>query len=112
VLIAGRGPFVLLESNGFLMPGMTDASMMGMRSLEEQNIGKDDAVLELPTLHVHGLLDEGLEFHRRLLERCEKSSTRLVEWEGGHRVPIAKEPVDMIVEGILVMARETGVFKL
>ena len=40
---------------------------------------------------------------------CEKENTRLIEWNGAHRVPIGSKVVSTIVGEILAVARETGV---
>ncbi|KAJ3474663.1 hypothetical protein NLG97_g9743 [Lecanicillium saksenae] len=67
--------------------------------------------LRLPTLHVHGLQDKGLHMHRDLLRlHCTSNSTRLIEWDGYHRVPIKTKDVSRLVREILDMAEETGVF--
>lgn len=66
-------------------------------------------VITLPTLHVHGLLDPGIERHRKLLELyCAKGTTRLVKWVGDHRLPIKTADVEMVVKGVLDIAWETG----
>ena len=67
-------------------------------------------VIGLPTLHVHGLKDPGIERHRKLLELyCKRGTTRLVEWEGDHRLPIKSVDVDLVVAKVMEMAWETGV---
>jgi predicted esterase len=110
VLMAGRGPLVQLEPNGTTKPGLVDPSQM--LALHHPVPGKSDAMLHKPTLHVHGLLDEGLTYHRQLLEYyCEKGSARLIEWNGPHRVPVIKAQVEKIVEQVIEMAKETGVFE-
>lgn len=66
-------------------------------------------VLDLPSLHVHGLRDIGLEAHRRLLDLyCMPGRTRLVEWDGGHRLPFKSGDVQAVVTQILDMAKECG----
>lgn len=63
-----------------------------------------------PTVHVHGMADAGLELHRRLLnEYCEKGTTRLVEWEGAHRIPIKGSDVEPVVRAIWDVAEEAGI---
>jgi hypothetical protein len=110
ILLAGRGPLLALDpsipiggetvigvngEDGFIWPGY----------YEEEPIR-----LHLPTVHVHGLQDPGLHLHRRLLEDCcEEESTRLMEWNGNHRVPIKTADVAALVEAILAVAKETGV---
>ncbi|KAL4745578.1 serine hydrolase FSH [Aspergillus terricola var. indicus] len=88
VLMAGRGPLMLAEDG----PGT------GQR-----------LQLRLPTVHVHGTRDQGLAMHRELLYRdCAKGSTRLVEWDGDHRVPTKGKDVALVVAAILDAAREAG----
>ncbi|KAL4997565.1 serine hydrolase FSH [Aspergillus recurvatus] len=88
VLMAGRGPLVLLEEGP-----ETDQRLQ----------------LRLPTIHVHGTRDRDLAKHRELLHRdCEKGSTRLIEWDGAHQVPTKGKDVALVVAAILDVARETG----
>ncbi|KAH8799824.1 serine hydrolase FSH [Xylogone sp. PMI_703] len=95
VLLAGRAPLLSLEPDSDTL-FTDDASDLGL--------------LQLPTLHVHGLRDPGLSMHRDLLHKCcEKGSTRLIEWDGDHRVPIKSKDVAAVVAEILDIARETGV---
>ena len=64
----------------------------------------------MPTLHVHGMADEGLHLHRKLLhEYCSKDSTALVEWEGAHRIPLKSKDVDRVIGAIYDIAEKTGV---
>jgi hypothetical protein len=90
VLMAGRAPLVSLGP---------DTRTLGL--------------LQLPTIHVHGLRDAGISMHRDLLHRhCEKGSVSLVEWDGDHRVPIQTKDVGAVVVKILHVARATGVLRL
>lgn len=89
VLMAGRRPLVALE----------DGPEPEQRSR-----------LRLPTIHVHGTRDQGLAMHRELLHRdCEKGSTRLIEWDGDHRVPTKTKDVALVVAAILDVALEAEV---
>ncbi|KID94528.1 citrinin biosynthesis oxydoreductase CtnB, partial [Metarhizium majus ARSEF 297] len=66
-------------------------------------------VLRLPTLHVHGLQDPGIQRHRCLLERyCAPATARLVQWDAGHRLPVKTADVKAVVAEVLRLARETG----
>lgn len=86
VLLAGRGPLI-------------SATPMHTRDL-----------LRFPTIHVHGLTDPGLDLHRKLLyENFDKRHTRLIEWDGEHRVPIKTKDVADIVKEIISMARRIGI---
>lgn len=96
VLIAGRGPLLSMDPDPDHDP--------------ELNRGRADAVdqerlLRMPTIHVHGLRDVGIEMHRELLYKyCQKGSTRLVEWDGDHRVPIRTKDVAAIVAEMMYIA--------
>ena len=62
----GSGPIVSLDPN---LIGLSDYP-------DGQCLEKGEHVLRLPTIHVHGQQDQGLDLHRRLRdEYCE--STRL-----------------------------------
>ena len=81
VLIAGRGPLVVLR------PAKNPASW------------EYAALLDIPTIHMHGLNDPNLHLHRRLLyEQCEEACASLLEWDGGHRVPVKTRDVAKLVE--------------
>ena len=94
VIMAGRGPPVLTEELKNLMEAQAH----------------DDCRLRLPTLHVHGLLDPGLEVHRRMFRQWfEPGSAKLVEWDGNHRLPFKKADVTAVVESLLAVAAQAGV---
>lgn len=111
VLMAGRGPLVSLErgGGGRGLDGAGDLTI-GREVGDRVGGGGEDVVLRVPTLHVHGKIDTGILFHKELEKRwCESENVRVVEWEGGHRVPIVKTVVEEIVKRILEMARDSGV---
>lgn len=67
-------------------------------------------VLRLPTIHVHGLNDNGLHLHRKMLKQYhDPESATVIEWDGTHRVPIKKTDVERITKEIYRVAREQGV---
>lgn len=70
VLMAGRGPLVSLEPEGVMVPGLSEASEDGTEGIPHYEVFGRGGRLRMPTLHVHGLLDEGLILHRKMLERC------------------------------------------
>jgi len=111
VLLAGRGPLVSLDPDLTLAAYLIDASQIGSENLPNQHLLRTkEHILRLPTIHIHGMQDKGLELHRRLLEDyCEKESTKVVEWNGDHRIPIKEEDVSAVVRGILALAKETGI---
>lgn len=113
-LLAGRAPLVSLDPNLVMNSALVDVSQCTMEfdHFPDGTSGeKREHVVRLPTIHVHGLRDPGLHLHKRLLDQyCEIGSTRLVEWDGDHRLPIKTKDVAAIVEQILEVASETGVF--
>ena len=111
VLLAGRGPLIAMEPQLIRTPALADASEIGSSSaLHEPTWRGKEHVLYLPTIHVHGLQDPGLGLHRLMLEHyCDKDSTRLIEWDGDHRVPIKSKDVAAVVAQILDVANQTGV---
>ncbi|KFZ15959.1 hypothetical protein V502_05308 [Pseudogymnoascus sp. VKM F-4520 (FW-2644)] len=109
VLLAGRGPLVSLTPELPMPRGLVDASTISTLS-HEQNLRSTDHILQIPTIHVHGMHDPGLILHRELLEQyCGRTSARLVQWDGEHRVPIKTKDATAVVSEILSMARDTGV---
>ncbi|KAI9742966.1 MAG: hypothetical protein M1818_003261 [Claussenomyces sp. TS43310] len=113
VLLAGRAPLVALD------PDLTDS--LALADADELTTGAfaqitgtflqgSDHVLRLPTLHVHGQKDPGLASHRRLLaDFCRAGTTRLVEWNGDHRVVIQAADVAAVADEILALSKQTGV---
>ena len=98
VLMAGRPPLVDLESDDYRL------------STTEAQTRDKEGRLRLPTIHVLGLQDPGLDFHERLLDECcEKGSARLIEWDGDHRIPIKTKDVAAVVEQIVAVGKETGI---
>lgn len=65
---------------------------------------------QTPTIHVHGLQDPGLDYHRVLLEDwCELGTTTLIEWEGNHRLPIKTGDVVPVVDSLVRVLKRQGV---
>lgn len=94
VLLAGRGPLVTLHTS--------------LESFFGSGEDVREPVLKLPTVHVHGLQDEGLAFHRSLRDLCcVAESTKTVEWEGNHRVPIKAPDVAAVVRALTAIYEET-----
>ncbi|KAL4775832.1 serine hydrolase-domain-containing protein [Aspergillus nidulans var. acristatus] len=106
VLLAGRAPMVSLSLSE---EDEADSPLTDTSYGTAFGFGFDPA-LYLPTIHVHGLKDPGLPLHRDLLDHgCEYGSTKLIEWEGGHRVPIKSQDVVPVVQAMLDIARKAGV---
>ncbi|RDW63799.1 hypothetical protein BP6252_11344 [Coleophoma cylindrospora] len=111
ILIAGRGPLVSLDSDLVLNPPLPDASQITdyRNSSGGMSTEKNSHVLRIPTLHVHGLEDEGIELHRHLFrDFCDESTRTLVEWDGNHRVPLKFKEVSWIVNQIRELDKATS----
>lgn len=109
ILLAGRAPLGNLNPDVLTSPALVGAGDLSEGFKFCKEVG-DDTLLRMPTLHVHGMADEGLHLHRKLLhEYCSQDSTMLVEWEGAHRIPLKSKDVDMVVGAIYEIAESTGV---
>jgi len=111
VAMAGRAPTVDLEPHIFKSPLLARPTQIELGVIQDTNDVLGDAhVLRLPSIHVHGLADPGLHLHQELYENyTDPSCTKLIQWDGGHRVVLKSTDVQPIVDAILQMARETGV---
>ncbi|KAL4893535.1 serine hydrolase FSH [Aspergillus ambiguus] len=109
VLFAGRGPLVWLMPDLPKPHGLVDAEAPSTHPAPAWlNLGSSGDMLQLPTIHVHGLKDPVLDRHRELLrEYCDPLHATLLEWEGDHRMPIKSGEVEPIVEQIHKTARES-----
>ncbi|KAJ5675033.1 uncharacterized protein N7477_004967 [Penicillium maclennaniae] len=109
VLFAGRGPLVWLMPDLPQPHGLVDAATPFTHTPPAWlTRGSDEHMLRLPTIHVHGMRDPGLDQHRDLLrEYCDPLQATLLEWEGDHRMPIKSRDVETIVQQIHKLARET-----
>ncbi|KAK0775860.1 hypothetical protein LTR03_015497 [Friedmanniomyces endolithicus] len=106
VLLAGRSPLVSL-CEWSRSPACVTAGEISEGFHYE---GESPHVLRLPTIHVHGLNDQGLHLHRKMLRQYhDPRATTVIEWEGTHRVPIKKTDVEPIADAIYKVAREQGV---
>ncbi|KAL9639037.1 MAG: hypothetical protein Q9164_001172 [Protoblastenia rupestris] len=113
VLMAGRGPIVSLDPDLVMNPALIDASQIGLSEYPDQQcLEEGEHVLRLPTIHVHGLQDQGLEMHRHLRDEYCEDGARLIEWDGKHRVPIKAKDVAAVVQQIYIVAKEEGVLGL
>ncbi|KAI1086321.1 serine hydrolase FSH [Rostrohypoxylon terebratum] len=113
VLMAGRAPIVNLAPDVFQSSMLHHPSQIGlMGGPDLMDIMKGEHILKIPTIHVHGLSDPGLHLHRELYdEYCDRTTTRLYEWDGNHRVLLKLTDVNPLVEEILDVAKETGALK-
>lgn len=111
VALAGRAPLVNLEPGVFESSLLSDPSEIGLTGgqpdLMEMAAGRH--ILRLPSIHVHGLTDPGLHLHQELYEQyMDPACTRLVQWDGAHRVVLKGTDVQPVVDAILAVAKETG----
>ena len=106
VLLAGRSPIVSFSEYS-KSEACVDAGAVSEGFKFE---GKSPHVLRLPTIHVHGLQDQGIHLHRKMLEQYHDPATStVIEWDGNHRVPIKKVDVEKITKEIYRIAKEQGV---
>ncbi|KAJ5118122.1 hypothetical protein N7448_004231 [Penicillium atrosanguineum] len=98
VLLAGSAPLVFLDQDWELLSVFKSLP----RTLDL------DPVLTIPTIHMHGLRDEGIHRHRKLFESCTPNTSRLIEWDGDHRVPIKSKDVALLVHQMREVADETS----
>ena len=97
VLMAGRAPLC-----------MNPSVYKGSRAASSGPAGS--TLIDTPTVHVHGLRDAGIELHRCWIKNyCKEGSARVVEWDGGHRVPITTKDVFLLVDAVIQLGRETGI---
>lgn len=109
ILLAGRAPLSNLNPEILTSESLVSAGDLSEGFQFGEKVEKE-ILLTKPTLHVHGMADQGLHLHRKLLQDyCEKGSTTLVEWEGAHRIPLKSKDVDRVVEAIYNLAEGTGV---
>jgi hypothetical protein len=110
ILMAGRAPLVCLDPETFNSSMMCEPSQIGLTGLPDlMDAASEDHLLKLPSIHVHGLYDPNLNLHRDLLENyCDGDTVRVLEWDGGHRVPLKSSDINPLVEYILEIAEETG----
>jgi len=118
ILLAGRGPPVALDPARGVPRGVVGAAAVGaMMAAAAAGAAMTESpprcgpveVVRIPSIHVHGLLDPGLHFHRRLAaEWFDARAVVCREWAGGHRVPIKTGDVGPLVEEILGMDAVTG----
>ncbi|KAF4556260.1 Esterase citA-like protein [Elsinoe fawcettii] len=106
VIMQGRHP--LVSFSGYSKhPAVCEA---GALSEGWDYQGEFDRKLSLPSVHVHGLQDYGLELHRRLMNQyCDPKSVTLVEWDGAHRLPIKTDDVSKVCQAIWKVARSQGI---
>jgi pimeloyl-ACP methyl ester carboxylesterase len=113
ILLAGRAPLVALDMDLTDSLALADADELTTGAFAQVTgsfLKGSDHVLRLPTLHVHGKKDPGVANHRRrLTDFCKAGTTRLVEWDGDHRVVIQAADVAAVANEIVALSKQTGV---
>ncbi|KAK6073697.1 citrinin biosynthesis oxidoreductase CtnB [Seiridium cupressi] len=113
VILAGRAPPVALDSGFFNSTMLCDPSQLDIaRPPDLIDAMSEDHRVRVPTIHMQGLLDQGLHLHREMLEDyCIEGTTRLIEWDAAHVVALKRTDVNRLVMQILEVAGETGVLQ-
>ncbi|KAL7895494.1 serine hydrolase FSH [Trichoderma sp. SZMC 28014] len=113
VVMAAPAPVVFLDESGKLpkprhMP-YANERMDHFSDWPEEGVDGEH-LIRAPILHVHGLQDGNLVNHRRLYKLYSKKGTaKLMEWNGGHRLPIQTSDVERLVNGIRAIAESVGI---
>jgi len=106
VLLAGRSPLVWLDSDSNAPPGLANDATTYAASQVDVPVAER---LRVPTLHIHGLRDPGLESHRELLKQCcDATSARVLEWDGVHSVPLKTVDVRPLADAILSLTESSA----
>ena len=105
VIMAGRAPPYSLSSitqKSQHYSSLTQASSGWKKALSSTSFPNR---LRTPTLHIHGLQDVGIELHRDLLKYFTSlSHTKLIEWDGAHRIPYRSADAQETIEAMLEIA--------
>ncbi|KAI1817018.1 serine hydrolase FSH [Poronia punctata] len=107
VVLAGRAPIVNLEPEIPKSPMLARPTQLEIHIPDE---GPEDGthILRLPSIHLHGLADPGLNLHRQLYEKyMDPKCTTVLEWDGNHRVVLKTTDVQPLVDAIFQMAMDT-----
>lgn len=110
IIMAGRAPLLALTAEMEEMKFLQSAAGLPDEADVDAIFDAPECKLRFPTVHVHGLRDEGLSLHRRCVEDyCAAGTTTVVEWDGPHRIPIKKTDVEKVVSAFIQIADEYGV---
>lgn len=110
IIMAGRAPLLALTPEMEDMKFLQSAAGLPDEADMDAIYDAPEHKLRLPTVHIHGLKDEGLSLHRRCVEDyCAAGTTTVIEWDGPHRIAIKKNDVDRMVEAWTSVADEYGV---
>ena len=109
IILAGRAPLICLDPEIESDIFFPDASQItDVKDFKRPSLMNGGNILRIPTLHVHGNNDPGLELHKQLYEDfCDPKTRRLVVWNGDHRLPLKRSDVSQVVDEIRALARLT-----
>lgn len=113
VVISSPGPVFFIDESGTLpkprhLPSANERVDLFL-DWPEEGASDESHIIKTPMLHVHGLQDPALLSHRRLYKLYSKNGTaKLMEWDGGHRLPIKTNDVERLVSGIRALAEQVG----
>lgn len=111
ICLAGRAPLVRLSKYSESVGALVNAGGISEGGVEYDNVNYGRAEMRLGSLHVHGLQDPGLELHQRLVRRyCAEGSAKVIEWDGGHRVPLKTSDLRLVADGIRALAEVSLLF--
>ncbi|KFH48573.1 Rhodanese-like domain-containing protein-like protein [Hapsidospora chrysogenum ATCC 11550] len=111
VIMAGRAPIVRLDPEGKVgaVPYTADISQMSSDVTDWAQDNRGEHAISIPTLHVHGTQDPAMDLHQLMSRNyCKDGTATVIEWEGGHRLPIRTDDVEAVAKRMLQLARETG----
>lgn len=102
VIINGSYPPLRQPSNpSTTLPRLTE-------STRKEWSPQHEGCIHLPSVHVHGTLDDALENHR-LLARCyDPSMATVMEFENGHHMPTSEDDIQKIADEILRIYHKQG----
>lgn len=106
IFLASRPPLISLSDITGGVLGLDSPSELPNSPHVVQGSLQSEYRLRIPSVHVHGTRDSGLELHQTLLTGFTAAgSAELVEWDGDHRVPIKSHDAQRIVQATLRSAQ-------
>lgn len=109
IIKAGRAPLMALDDGMEELKFLQSAAGLPDEADMDAIYDFPECKIKLPTVHVHGLRDPGLELHRKCVEQyCAPGTSTVVEWDGPHRVTIKQTDVQRVVDAIVAVADEYG----
>ena len=110
VLMNGRYPIISLSPELPENPYIAQAGRLFPEEFALPPSNTGDHTCFIPTVHVHGLQDPGLQQHREMRNLWfAPRSAKLVQWDGDRRLPIKPADVDEVLAKIYDLAEEAGI---